>query len=60
MVLVPVLGFLVLFATLASAHQDFSKVEIKTTKLAGNLYGDHTGGNANLAGMGATIIATRR
>jgi cyclase len=97
-------------AVLVSAQQDFSKVEIKTTKLAGNLYqlegqgghigvlagedgvlmvdsqfapltekivaairaintgpirylintrvhGDHTGGNANLAGMGATIIA---
>src|SRR5688572_26109427 len=108
-------GFLVVclslaFAALVSAQQDFSKVEIKTTKLAGNLYqlegqgghigvlagedgvlmvdsqfaplterivaairainsgpirflinthlhGDHTGGNANLAGMGATIIA---
>ena len=98
------------FASLLSAQQDMSKVEIKTTKLAGNLYqlegqgghigvlagddgvlmvdsqfapltekivaairainsgpirylinthvhGDHTGGNANLAGMGATIIA---
>jgi cyclase len=98
------------FAALVSAQQDFSKVEIKATKLAGSLYqlegqgghigvltgpdgvlmvdsqfapltekivaaikaidpgpirylinthvhGDHTGGNANLAGMGATIIA---
>ena len=97
-------------AALVSAQQDFSKVEIKTTKLAGNLYqlegqgghigiltgpdgvlmvdsqfaplsdkivaaikaidagpirflinthvhGDHTGGNANFAALGATIIA---
>ncbi len=100
----------VAFAAAAFAQQDFSKVEIKTTKLAGNLYqlegqgghigvlagpdgvlmvdsqfaplterivaaikaidpgpirylinthvhGDHTGGNANLAALGVTIVA---
>ena len=33
-----VLGFLVHFVAVPFAQQDFSKVEIKTTKLAGNLY----------------------
>jgi len=100
----------VALAAFVSAQQDFSKVEMKTTKLAGNLYqlegqgghigiltgpdgvlmvdsqfaplsdrivaaikaidagpirflinthvhGDHTGGNANFAALGATIIA---
>jgi cyclase len=31
-------AFLVAFTAIVSAQQDFSKVEIKTTKLAGNLY----------------------
>ena len=41
------LGLLVLFTALLSTQQDFSKVEIKTTKIAGNFY--------TLEGQGGTI-----
>jgi hypothetical protein len=54
------LALLMLTAVTGLAQQDFSKVEIKATKVAGNVKGYPTNGNHGAAASSTPIAGWRR